>query len=219
MVAKPWPARRHLTLATHDTLADAAHRMAAPAGAPRGRRKRASSVGVDVADVRVRSAIERILRSAGWTVGRATALRVTDSAITTAPAAVAVVPPNPATCDAAVNRTISGALLGAVLVDELDHLPNLVEAVRRGLTALSPRVLGLAADAPRLTARQLEVLRNLLCQRTNVEIATALRVSEATVKRELTEIGKALGAAKRSGIATAAYALGFRPGDASSTHS
>lgn len=172
-------------------------------------------LGLDIADAQVRVAIERILNAAGWTVGRGTSLCVTDSPLTTAPAAVAVVRPEPVACAAAVNRAISGALRGALCVDELDHLQSLVDSVVRGLTALSPRVLGLAAAAPQLTARQIEVLRVLLLQRSNREIADAVHVSEATVKRELTEIGKALSASTRSGIATAAYALGFRPSEGS----
>ena len=173
------------------------------------------SLGLDVADAQVRHLIERTLNAAGWTVGRGGSLCVTDSALTTAPAAVAVVRPEPAACAAAVNRTVAGALLGAVCVDELDHLPRLVDAVLRDLTALTPRVLAVAAEAPPLTARQLDVLRELLLQKSNREIAEAVHLSEATVKRELNEIGKALGASTRIGIAPAAYALGFRASDGS----
>lgn len=173
------------------------------------------TIGLDVADAQVRLAVERTLKAAGRSVGRGGTLCVTDSALTTAPAAVAVVRPEPAACAAAVNRTLSGALLGAVCVDELDHLPRVIDAVTTDLTALTPRVLSLAAAAPPLTARQLDVLRELLLHKSNREIADAVHVSEATVKRELTEIGSALGASTRGGIATAAYALGFRASDGS----
>lgn len=173
------------------------------------------TIGLDVADNQLAGAIERVLKAAGWTVSRGGELCVTDSALTTAPAAVAVVRPEPAACAAAVNRTTAGVLLGAVCVDELEMLPRLVEAVTRDLAALTPRVLAVAADAPPLTSRQLEVLRELLLQKSNREIADAVHVSEATVKRELTEIGDALGASTRIGIATAAYALGFRASDGS----
>lgn len=82
----------------------------------------------------------------------------------------------------------------------------IVDGIRRaaaGETVLSPelasRVLtGMRRPLPRLTVREVDVLRHLATGATNREIARALCVTEATVKSHLVHIFSKLGADSRS---------------------
>lgn len=101
-----------------------------------------------------------------------------------------------------------------------------VRAAARGDTPLAPSLVDrllkeyagrrVTADArlQRLTDREAAVLRQVALGRSNAEIATALFVSEGTVKTHVAAILRKLDLRDRTQAAVAAYELGFvRPGD------
>jgi DNA-binding NarL/FixJ family response regulator len=125
--------------------------------------------------------------------------------------ALLIVEPLPALCAAALQRVAADPLVvGAVTSDRLSDLRSALLAVDEGLVIAGPDLKAAAASAPSLSARQIQVLRELLQWRGNREIARRTNVSEATVKRELADIGRVLGAAGRGAIASRAQQLGFR---------
>ena len=65
------------------------------------------------------------------------------------------------------------------------------------------------APEARLTARQVEVVRLLVEGRTNKEMATALRLSGATIKAHLAAVFRALGVENRTQAAIVAERLGL----------
>lgn len=167
----------------------------------------------DVVEEGLRQSIARVLARAGWSaVGSETAtVRVSDD-LSTAHAAVLVVDSLPATCRAATDRAVGcgGLVVGAVCRDELDELPEVLEASAAGLVTLSRRVIAVGHDAPPFSGRQLDVLAELLVGSTNASIARLLGTSEATVKREVASIAAALDARSRSDIVATATSLGYR---------
>lgn len=100
----------------------------------------------------------------------------------------------------AIEAGAAGYLLKEVGPEEI------VDGIQRaasGEVVLAPdlasRVLkGMCSSRPRLTAREVEVLRLLATGETNKEIARALFVSEATVKSHLVHIFTKLGVDSRS---------------------
>ena len=103
-------------------------------------------------------------------------------------------------------------ILGAIeagasgyLLKEVDP-EAIVDGIRRaaaGDTVLAPElasrvIKGMRSPLPKLTARELEVLRLLVTGSTNREIARTLFVSEATVKSHLVHIFTKLGVDSRS---------------------
>lgn len=100
----------------------------------------------------------------------------------------------------AIEAGAAGYLLKEVGPEEI------VDGIQRaasGEVVLAPdlasRVLkGMRSSRPRLTAREVEVLRLLATGETNKEIARALFVSEATVKSHLVHIFTKLGVDSRS---------------------
>ena len=112
---------------------------------------------------------------------------------------------------------------GYLLKDlEAAQLRAMIEGIARGEAAITPATavriirhlssLGAAADQPapdRLTARELEVLRLVTAGRRNKEIATALGISENTVKYHLRNILEKLHAESRTEVATHALRQGL----------
>ena len=92
---------------------------------------------------------------------------------------------------------------------------DLLAAIRQvaaGRTVLDPEAAALVAaqpDAPHLTARERDVLGEILAGRSNKEIADALCVSERTVKGHVSALLAKLGCQDRTQIVIAAYRLGL----------
>ena len=163
---------------------------------------RASSV--DRAQLIIRS-----LPDAVRGTSHAGSLVITDD-VFTEERAVIVVEARPALCAVALERLNDDErILGVVTVEHATDLHDALRAIARGFVVASADVKVLAARSPRLTSRQLEVLRELLLARRNAAIAARLHVSETTVKRELHAIGKRFGATGRAEIAAVAHGLGF----------
>ena len=96
-----------------------------------------------------------------------------------------------------------------VLWDEPETLASAVGLLHRGATYVPERVLQLAQNAPRLTARQRRTLRLLAAGRTNREIALGLHQSPSTTKRDIADLLDIFDVANRAALMSTANRLGF----------
>lgn len=111
--------------------------------------------------------------------------------------------------DAVLRAGARGYLLKGAALGEIERA---LRAVARGERHLDPRVasrLAVLAHAPRLSARERDVLRLLVAGKSNKEIASALQVAERTVKFHVTSIFNKLGAENRAQAVTIAHERGF----------
>ncbi|WEV27978.1 response regulator transcription factor [Streptomyces sp. 71268] len=112
--------------------------------------------------------------------------------------------------DADITRAIEAGATGYLLKAERpEELFAAIHAAARGRTALSPPVASrvmarMRAPGPTLTARELDILRQLARGLGNREIARALFVSEATVKTHLRRVYDKLGVETRAGAVAVA---------------
>jgi DNA-binding NarL/FixJ family response regulator len=117
--------------------------------------------------------------------------------------------------DEAIVRAVEAGAAGFMLKDSPTE--DLVDAVRRaasGETVLAPpvtrrleqRLHKVSPDA--LTAREIDVLREVANGNTNAEIAQRLHISEATVKTHLIHIYDKLGVSDRAAAVARAYEKG-----------
>jgi DNA-binding CsgD family transcriptional regulator len=120
-----------------------------------------------------------------------------------------VVAPSPARCRQAMTAFLDGAVQAVVTADELDQLPAALDAMDRGLGAVSRTAIARARAMPPLTTRQERVLRGVLAAQANRAIAHQLNVSEATVKREVGDLLRLFRTSGRLALARAASDAGF----------
>ena len=164
-------------------------------------------VRIRVRDPVLARAVEAVVVDAGWEVGRNGAgLVVADHR---EDADVVVIPPTPATCRAAVADEHQPASI--VATDRLDELADALDAARRGYVLVPRRVHQLAGTLPRLDERERDVLQAVMAGQSNRQIARAIGVSEATVKRTVSALVGRLGAARREALTAMGLDLGFRP--------
>ncbi|PYQ30324.1 MAG: DNA-binding response regulator [Acidobacteria bacterium] len=100
--------------------------------------------------------------------------------------------------DAVLRAGARGYLLKGASVDDIERA---IRAVASGQTYLDQKVasrLIALSGAPRLSAREREVLRLVAAGRANKEIASALDIAERTVKFHVTSIFNKLGAENRA---------------------
>ena len=111
--------------------------------------------------------------------------------------------------DAVLRAGARGYLLKGAALEEIERA---IRAVARGETYLDSRVasrLGALSAAPRLSARERDVLRLVVAGKANKEIASELRVAERTVKFHVTSIFNKLGAENRAQAVTIAHERGL----------
>lgn len=174
----------------------------------------ASTASDQVVRIRVRDpvlarAVEAVVVDAGWAVGsNGAGLVVADHPDD---ADVVVIPPTPATCRAAVATSGADEPASIVATDRLGELADALDATRRGYVLVPRRVHRLAGTLPRLDDRERDVLQAVMAGQSNGQIARALGVSEATVKRTVASLVGRLGAARRESLTAMALDLGFRP--------
>jgi len=100
--------------------------------------------------------------------------------------------------EAVLRAGARGYLLKGAALDEIERA---IRAVADGQTYLDPKVASRVvalSGAPRLSAREREVLRLVAAGRSNKEIAAALHIAERTVKFHVTAIFNKLGAENRA---------------------
>lgn len=111
--------------------------------------------------------------------------------------------------DAVLRNGARGYLLKGASVDEIERA---IRSAARGETYLDPRVASRVvalSHAPRLSAREREVLRHIAAGQSNKEIATALGIAERTVKFHVTAIFNKLGVENRAGAVAVGAARGL----------
>lgn len=126
--------------------------------------------------------------------------------------------------DASIRRALDAGAVGYLLKDvSRERLIESIHAAARGEAPLSDRVgarivrwLGTGAPADPLAAlglspRERSVLESLCRGLSNKEIASALQVSEGTVKNHLTRVFEKLGVEDRTQAALRAVELGLAP--------
>jgi DNA-binding NarL/FixJ family response regulator len=104
--------------------------------------------------------------------------------------------------DEQIDAVLRGGARGYLLKGaSLDEIERAIRAAARGETWLDPRIaarLIALSHAPRLSAREREVLRHIAAGLSNKEIATELEIAERTVKFHVTSILDKLGAENRA---------------------
>jgi len=111
--------------------------------------------------------------------------------------------------DAVLRAGARGYLLKGAALNEIERA---IRTVARGETYIDPRVasrLVALSRAPRLSAREREVLALLADGKSNKEIAAALKITERTVKFHVTAIFNKLGAENRAQAVTIAHQRGL----------
>lgn len=111
--------------------------------------------------------------------------------------------------DAVLRAGARGYLLKGAAIDEIERA---IRTVARGETYIDPRVasrIAALAHAPRLSPRERDVLRLVVAGKSNKEIASALHVTERTVKFHVTSIFNKLGAENRAQAVTIAHERGL----------
>lgn len=117
--------------------------------------------------------------------------------------------------DADILGAIEAGACGYLLKDaDPDELLGAVRAAAAGEGALSPtvaaRLMGrLRAPQPRLTDREVDVLKAVATGATNRQAAAALHMSEATVKTHLAHCFQKLGVSSRTAAVARAADLGL----------
>jgi DNA-binding NarL/FixJ family response regulator len=102
-----------------------------------------------------------------------------------------------------------GYLLKDMFFEELEDAIRKVHAGARRIPTVVAERLAERMSGSDLTARELEVLEQIVKGRSNKEIASALKISEATVKSHINNILSKLGVSDRTQAATTALQRGI----------
>src|SRR5215217_8836440 len=102
-----------------------------------------------------------------------------------------------------------GYLLKDMFFEELEEAIRTVHAGRRRIPGVVAERLAGRMSGSDLTARELEVLERIVRGMSNKEIASALGISEATVKSHINNVLSKLGASDRTQAATKALQRGI----------
>ena len=117
--------------------------------------------------------------------------------------------------DADILGAVEAGACGYLLKDaDPDELLGAVRAAAAGESALSPTVAAtlmgrLRAPQPRLTDREIDVLKTVATGATNRQAAAALHMSETTVKTHLAHTFQKLGVSSRTAAVARATDLGL----------
>ena len=115
--------------------------------------------------------------------------------------------------DEDIYRSLQAGALGYLLKDmffeELEDAIRTVHAGRRRIPGVVAERLAGRMTGSDLTARELEVLERIVRGMSNKEIASALGISEATVKSHINNVLSKLGASDRTQAATKALQRGI----------
>ena len=184
-----------------------------------GRRdpSRRPCVHLDLADTTVRLALSFAVDQAGWHRAAspvAGVARVSDRVLDRAggpPLDVLVIHPSPASCRGAVDAFAAGAVRSVLRATEPAALPGLLELARRGLGVVPTTVVESARAYPTLTPRLEQTLGLVLRGWSNPAIARHLHRSEATTKRDVTELLRRFDAPNRMTLSATAIRLGLHP--------
>jgi len=176
-----------------------------------------------VSDPITHTALSAVASDAGWTEQRTPrpgAFAVTDferflatadrrGGDGTPDAQVLVVGPSPYAARCALEAMADGSVLALVSSQHPSDLVDALELLRGGLGTVSVVLFEQAAAMPRLSARKVTVLSAIVAGQSNREIARGIYLSEASVKREITELFGEFAASSRLMLAAVAQQLGI----------
>ena len=108
-----------------------------------------------------------------------------------------------------VQAGAQGYLLKDMFFDELEAAIRKVHAGGRLIPGSVAERLAARTSSAQLTARELEVLQEIVAGKSNKEIALAFTISEATVKTHINNILSKLGVSDRTQAATTALQRGL----------
>jgi DNA-binding NarL/FixJ family response regulator len=170
-----------------------------------------AGVRLVVGDVTLRYALTYVLEQGGFTVRSGGDLVVSDQlgAATEPVVHALVVEPLPAACQSALAAISTGLARGAVLADDPEALPAVLDQVRAGMVAFPDRLVAEANQAPTLAPRLLATLQLLIVGYSNVAIGRQLHASESTVKRDIAALLRHFDVPNRHQLAVAARRTGF----------
>lgn len=172
-------------------------------------------VQIDVTSQVVRLALSYIAEDGGWMLctnhhDQCRCVRVVDNVRRDPDGAqIVVVRDTPSDCQDALDAILAGAARAVVLWDEPEALRHAITVACNGSAFIPGRVIELAHDAPRISARQRRTLKLVAAGRSNGEIASALHQSLSTTKRDIAELMSLLDAANRAALTTTAARLGY----------
>jgi DNA-binding CsgD family transcriptional regulator len=172
-------------------------------------------VRIDLQDSTVRFAVCFAVEQAGWSrtrgaePGVATVADQLPERPGLPPLDVLVVGPTPAASRAGLDAFGRDAARAVVASTDPAAVPRALEAARQGLCTVSQSVVATAQGCPPLTPRLERTLLMVLRGRQNQQIAREMRISEATVKRDLAELLKRFDARNRVVLVATALRLGL----------
>jgi DNA-binding NarL/FixJ family response regulator len=162
----------------------------------------------------LRELIRYTAESLEWTLAATdeNAVVVTDHHVDRSGRNVVVVvdPGKPAHALLALRRISAGSIGGALTADRLLYdLPLIVGAASTGVVAFSGVLSAHARQCPTLTARQERVLHMIAFGLSYTLIAQRLRVSLATIKREVSSLFELFGCGTQTVLVAVAIEAGF----------
>ncbi|MFS8096749.1 LuxR C-terminal-related transcriptional regulator [Lentzea alba] len=170
-------------------------------------------VHIACSDEALREVVRFTAERRGWTVVESAerAVVVTDHGDRTGRNVVVVVDPaKPAHASRVLRRISSGDIGGALSADRLvSDLPVVIGAAGTEVVAFSATLSAYADKCPALTDRQERVLRLIAFGLSYTTIAQRLRVSLATVKREVSSLFELFECTNQSQLVAVAIDAGF----------
>lgn len=170
-------------------------------------------VSMLIVDRTVMRALQFVASEAGWTIASHASVLATDRIAPTPDhqgRIVIVIPPVPALCRAAVAAVTAGRAHAVVSTDNIDAFGHALDAAVNGICCIPEDVITRAESAPDLSDRELDVLGAVMAGQSNAAIARATYLSQATIKRVITELLRTFGSQNRSSLTAAAAAVGHR---------
>lgn len=112
---------------------------------------------------------------------------------------------------AALNALLDAEVGALVSKSEPGHLPVALAAVSQGMIAAPRRIVEAAQSIPQLTQRQAQILNCIGKGMSNPQIAKRLCVSEASIKRVVSNLLRVFEANSRVELAMRSAEIGYRP--------
>ncbi|MCU1483295.1 MAG: hypothetical protein JWN67_41 [Actinomycetia bacterium] len=175
-------------------------------------RDQRSPVHIDVESRVLQHALLHVVEEAGWTptAQRHDGVAVVSDRLTPGlDIDVLVVEPTPLGCRMGMDALIGRQVRAVVCADEPDSLVDALSALGDDWCLVPARVVERASALPELSNRQQQIAGAIVAGQPNRLIARGLRVSEATVKREVAALLRTFDAPDRLSLVSRLVPLGL----------
>jgi DNA-binding CsgD family transcriptional regulator len=168
-------------------------------------------VHIDVESRVLHHALLHVVEQAGWrpTLQRLEGVVVVSDRTGAGGVDVLVVDPTPLGCRAGMDAIVERRVQAVVCADEPDSLTDALEALGDQWCLVPSRVVEQASTLPELSSRQRQIAGAIAAGQPNRLIARGLRVSEATVKREVAALLRTFDAPDRLSLVSRLVPLGL----------